>query len=673
MKLSNKVIFTLLFGLILGDVCLSQPNPSWVYQETKLDWKGNYNHSTYHSTPRCYVLSIPWEKKLVKNDYAGISQKITVPAGSNHKIEFWIQTNYIDKTPAVYSIQLIVDSTIVFQIDPAILPNQTNMPWLTKFEVVVPPQLLVKNQVDARLRLVALEEVEDSSIEVYLDDISLIVDGNPTTTIKNGDFSANELIINRTEWQQTADLSWNFMKTKMMNPQGGVYTNYFTDHVGIEFVNHLIYTEAIGLQLWCGVLLSDQDMIITERNYIKNLFSPYETLYWQVDEANVPLPADSLYSNAPIDDFRIVNGLLEHYDLTGDQASLDMARRIGNGLLSTSVVDNLLVYSLEWTNSGGAQVTYDRFPLDYADLYVMARLAEWNPGWIPVILECKKLIEASVINEKGLLYGSYDTHGRFFYGDFEFEEVGAKFKHQIKSIQALWPAIALARIGERDVPEKVYNFFKKTYLESKNDTTDSYISEYYFYDGTSIEKQRGDERTFALVARLGHLLDDIPFGQQLIMDEIFPYQIKQTDSLFYGAFGIGDYISVNKVKKFDTEYFNNQEPIITFMQYLNGFTIPVVQVPNLTQNLPEITNSLQNYPNPFNATTTFQFEIGRSGPVILKIYNILGQEVATLLNQEMIAGKHKVPFNASKISSGIYTAVLQAPGTQNNRQFLLLK
>jgi len=63
----------------------------------------------------------------------------------------------------------------------------------------------------------------------------------------------------------------------------------------------------------------------------------------------------------------------------------------------------------------------------------------------------------------------------------------------------------------------------------------------------------------------------------------------------------------------------------------------------------------QNYPNPFNPTTTIQFDLPEQSMVTLKIYNMLGQEVATLLNREEIAaGTEELEFDASSLSSGVY-------------------
>ncbi|MBU1098923.1 MAG: DUF5123 domain-containing protein, partial [Bacteroidetes bacterium] len=81
----------------------------------------------------------------------------------------------------------------------------------------------------------------------------------------------------------------------------------------------------------------------------------------------------------------------------------------------------------------------------------------------------------------------------------------------------------------------------------------------------------------------------------------------------------------------------------------------------------------QNYPNPFNPSTKIEFTIPASGIFSLKIYNILGQEVANLINQEIAAGHHVVNFDASRLSSGVYIYSLQGNNTVLSKKMLLLK
>jgi hypothetical protein len=82
----------------------------------------------------------------------------------------------------------------------------------------------------------------------------------------------------------------------------------------------------------------------------------------------------------------------------------------------------------------------------------------------------------------------------------------------------------------------------------------------------------------------------------------------------------------------------------------------------------------QNYPNPFNPTTNIEFTVPEDGRVKLKVYNMLGEEVATLLDGTMTAGKyHRVSFDASHFAGGVYFARLQSGGKQLMKKMLLLK
>ena len=81
----------------------------------------------------------------------------------------------------------------------------------------------------------------------------------------------------------------------------------------------------------------------------------------------------------------------------------------------------------------------------------------------------------------------------------------------------------------------------------------------------------------------------------------------------------------------------------------------------------------QNYPNPFNPNTKIQYSISKQQFVQLKVYDILGREVSTLVNDEKPAGKYEVNFNASHLASGVYFYRLQAGSFSRTKKMLLLK
>jgi hypothetical protein len=81
----------------------------------------------------------------------------------------------------------------------------------------------------------------------------------------------------------------------------------------------------------------------------------------------------------------------------------------------------------------------------------------------------------------------------------------------------------------------------------------------------------------------------------------------------------------------------------------------------------------QNYPNPFNPTTNIQYSLPESQKVTLKVYNMLGREVATLVNQKQSAGTHTVTFDAKDLSSGVYFYRIKTENKQKVRKVLLVK
>lgn len=81
----------------------------------------------------------------------------------------------------------------------------------------------------------------------------------------------------------------------------------------------------------------------------------------------------------------------------------------------------------------------------------------------------------------------------------------------------------------------------------------------------------------------------------------------------------------------------------------------------------------QNYPNPFNPSTDISFSIAKSDNVTLKVYNILGKEVATLVNGFYEAGKHSVNFDASNFASGVYLYTIKSGDFSSTRKMILMK
>ena len=103
------------------------------------------------------------------------------------------------------------------------------------------------------------------------------------------------------------------------------------------------------------------------------------------------------------------------------------------------------------------------------------------------------------------------------------------------------------------------------------------------------------------------------------------------------------------------------------------FIDPGDKVKNKTGIIPSVYSLSQNYPNPFNPITKIDFSIPKNGFVVLKIYDVLGREIKTLVNENKTAGYYTIDFNASEFSSGVYFYRLESNGYVNVKRMMLIK
>ncbi len=91
------------------------------------------------------------------------------------------------------------------------------------------------------------------------------------------------------------------------------------------------------------------------------------------------------------------------------------------------------------------------------------------------------------------------------------------------------------------------------------------------------------------------------------------------------------------------------------------------------KKLPQMFSLYQNYPNPFNPSTIISYSVPKSSLVTIKVYDILGREVETLVNEQKNSGNYKVTFNAGKLASGVYFYQLRSSDYTSIKKMLLLK
>jgi hypothetical protein len=100
---------------------------------------------------------------------------------------------------------------------------------------------------------------------------------------------------------------------------------------------------------------------------------------------------------------------------------------------------------------------------------------------------------------------------------------------------------------------------------------------------------------------------------------------------------------------------------------------PITSVGNEGHGVPFAFTLYQNYPNPFNASTLIKYEIGNRGPVVMKVFDLLGRDIATLVHETKEPGLYAVVWDAVNAPSGVYFVRLQAEGRVETIRATLLK
>jgi hypothetical protein len=106
---------------------------------------------------------------------------------------------------------------------------------------------------------------------------------------------------------------------------------------------------------------------------------------------------------------------------------------------------------------------------------------------------------------------------------------------------------------------------------------------------------------------------------------------------------------------------------------ISRYGTPIVGITPVTENTPVDYKLSQNYPNPFNPVTKINFEVPKQGLVTLKVYDIMGREITTLVNEVKSPGSYNVDFDASRLSSGTYFYKLSAGNFIETKKMLLIK
>jgi len=123
-------------------------------------------------------------------------------------------------------------------------------------------------------------------------------------------------------------------------------------------------------------------------------------------------------------------------------------------------------------------------------------------------------------------------------------------------------------------------------------------------------------------------------------------------------------------------YYNSNKFIASDRQsglYVFALDTSTTGIENFRREIPSSVELLQNYPNPFNPSTTIRFSLPQREHVTLKLFDVLGREIVTLVDEELNAGEHTVVLDAKSLASGVYFYQLRAAGFIQTKKMLIIK
>ena len=161
----------------------------------------------------------------------------------------------------------------------------------------------------------------------------------------------------------------------------------------------------------------------------------------------------------------------------------------------------------------------------------------------------------------------------------------------------------------------------------------------------------------------------VSYQESVLFNDSLVFYHKESKLLLYNGLQHGFELNWPATTAFTTIGLQVKDSVLNFFK--NNNVTGIRQHTNY--ELPEKFSLLQNYPNPFNPSTKIDFTIPQSSFVNIKVYNILGEKVATLVNETKAPGNYKVNFNAANLPSGIYFYKLHAGSFTESKKMILLK
>ena len=159
----------------------------------------------------------------------------------------------------------------------------------------------------------------------------------------------------------------------------------------------------------------------------------------------------------------------------------------------------------------------------------------------------------------------------------------------------------------------------------------------------------------------------LTFTNELLSSQPSPTSVPGSNVRF------GDYICIDYWKNKIVPVWTDERAGGYEMEIYTAAINTIVGVEPIAKEVPAEYKLFQNYPNPFNPSTNIRYQVSNNGFVTLKIYDVLGKEISTLVNEKHVAGTYEVAFNATQYPSGVYFYKLTTDRYTDTKKMILLK
>lgn len=189
---------------------------------------------------------------------------------------------------------------------------------------------------------------------------------------------------------------------------------------------------------------------------------------------------------------------------------------------------------------------------------------------------------------------------------------------------------------------------------------------------------------FNIAVRYGTIDSVDTLSHRMLFSEGFPLELTHTmpntfknDTVFWSfKYTAPNSIVVDTIYSVANSVNGDGNPILgDKWNFGENFPVRVIDIPVTVEDeiLPSEFQLAQNYPNPFNPGTSIEYTVSSRQYISLKVYDILGNEVASLVNEEKPSGTYQVRFNGTQLSSGVYIYKLETKDIINVKKMLMIK